>query len=360
MIADPTFKITKVLFFSGMSSLLAFLFAPFLIAFLNKIGFYKKKPRESAISGERAEVFLSLHKEREVSVPRGGGILIWGSVLFLIFLVFILAQLTHLWWLKKLNFLSRKETWLPLFALVSAALLGLFDDFLTVYGKGKYVGGGLGFWRRFFVVFLIGLVGGSWFYFKLGWETVHLPLFFNFPAGVDIHLGWLIVPFFVIVVLACWASGVVDGIDGLAGGVFASIFGAFAVLAFSQGKVDLATFCGAIVGAIFSFLWFNIPPAKIYLGETGSLALTVTMAVVAFLTDSVLILPLMGGILVLEVGSVILQLLSKKIRKKKIWLCTPFHHHLEAKGWPPYQIAMRFWVISVVLAVLGVAIRLVR
>lgn len=360
MPTDFTFNITKLLFFSGMSSLLAFFFAPFLISFLKKVGFFKKKPREKAISGEKAEVFLRLHKEREVLVPRGGGILIWGSVLILIFSVYFLAQITDIWWLKKLNFLSRSQTWLPLFALISAAILGLIDDFLVVYGKGDYVGGGLGFWRRFFVVFLIGLIGGSWFYFKLGWDTIHIPLLFNFPQGIDLHIDWLIIPLFILVVLACWASSVVDGIDGLAGGVFASIFGAFSVLAFSQGKIDLATFCGAIVGATFSFLWFNVSPAKIYLGETGAMALTITIAVVAFLTDSVLVLPIIGGILVLEVGSVLLQLLSKKIRKKKIFLAAPFHHHLEAKGWPPYQITMRFWIVSFVLAVLGVALRLLR
>jgi phospho-N-acetylmuramoyl-pentapeptide-transferase len=96
------------------------------------------------------------------------------------------------------------------------------------------------------------------------------------------------------------------------------------------------------------------------MGETGVMGLTVTMAVISFLTDSVLVLPIIGGILVIEVGSVILQLLSKKFRKKKIWLSTPIHHHLEARGWPPYQIVMRFWVLSVVFAILGVAIRLLR
>jgi phospho-N-acetylmuramoyl-pentapeptide-transferase len=149
-------------------------------------------------------------------------------------------------------------------------------------------------------------------------------------------------------------------LDGLAGGVFGSIFGAFSILAFSQGKVDLATFCGAIVGALFAFLWYNVPPARFYMGETGVMGLTVTMAVVSFLTDSVLVLPIIGGILVIEVGSVILQLLSKKFRKRKIWLSTPIHHHLEAKGWPPYQIVMRFWILSIVFAILGVAIRLLR
>ncbi len=150
----------------------------------------------------------------------------------------------------------------------------------------------------------------------------------------------------------------IDGLDGLSGGVFASIFGAFSIIAFSQGKADLATFCAVICGTLFAFLWFNIPPARFYMGETGILGLTSTMAVVAFLTDSVVVLPIIAGIMVIEVGSIILQLLSKKFRKKKIWLSTPIHHHFEARGWPPYQITMRFWIISIVFAILGVAIRL--
>jgi phospho-N-acetylmuramoyl-pentapeptide-transferase len=357
---DFTFNITKALFFAGMTAFISLFFAPFLVNFLNKIKFFKKKPREKAISGERATVFQNLHKEREVSVPRGGGLLIWLSVSFVIFFVFFLAKITDIWWLKKLNFLSRKETWLPLFALISASIVGLIDDILTVYGRGKYVGGGMGFWRRFLIVSLIGLIGGCWFYFKLNWDTIHVPLFFDFPAGINIKIGPLIIPLFVLVTLACWSGGIVDGLDGLAGGVFGSIFGALSILAFSQQKADLATFCAAIVGALFAFLWYNVPPARFYMGETGVMGLTTTLAVVSFLTDSVLVLPIIAGILVIEVGSVILQLLSKKIRRKKIWLCTPIHHHFEAKGWPQYQVTMRFWILSIVFAILGVAIRLLR
>lgn len=357
---DFAFNLAKVLFFAGLSSLFSFLLAPFLIKFLNKIGFYKKEARKKSISGDSASVFYSLHKERETSVPRGGGILIWVSVTFLIFFTYLLGEISQIWWIKKLNFLTQKETWLPLFALVVASLIGLVDDALVVYGRGKYIGGGLSFKIRFLIVCVIGLIGGLWFYFKLNWTQIHIPLFFNFPGGVDVDIGPFIIPLFIIVSLACWAGGVVDGIDGLAGGVFASIFGAFAILAFSQGKVNLATFLCSIVGSLFAFLWHNIPPAKFYMGETGVMGLTLSLAVISFLTDSVLVLPIIGGILVLEVGTVIIQLLSKKFFKRKIWLSTPFHHHLEAKGWPPYQVTMRFWLLSVVFAFLGLVIRIVR
>jgi phospho-N-acetylmuramoyl-pentapeptide-transferase len=357
---DYSFSVAKVLFFSGICAFLSLVFAPLLIKFLEKIDFRKKKAREKSISGDRAEIFYSLHKEKEVSVVRGGGVLIWLSVTFMIFFTHFLADFTQIWWIKKLDFLSRRETWLPLFALISASLIGLLDDYLTVREKGTYVGGGLGFWKRFFVVSLIGLVGGLWFYYKLDWTTIHIPLLFNFPAGVDFDTGFFIVPLFVLVTLACWAGGIVDGLDGLAGGVFASLFGGFTILAFLQGKIDLATFSGSICGSLLAFLWYNVPPARFYMGETGSMGLTITLAVLAFLTDSVLVLPLMAGILLIEVLSVLLQLLSKKILKRKIWFSTPIHHHFEAKGWPSYQITMRFWILSLVFVILGIVIRILK
>jgi len=361
MISIFTFNLIKLLLLSALAAIISLLWSPFVVKFLNEVKFWKKKARTKTITNEEAAVFYSLHKERETKVPRGGGLSIWMSVLFLIVFLFIVSSIPHPWllkWTQRLNFISRKETWLPLFTLIVGSIVGLVDDSLTVYGKGKYAGGGMSFLRRLLIVTLIGLVGGLWFYFKLDWNTIHIPLVNGFPEGIDFPIGILYIPLFVIVMLASWAGGIVDGLDGLAGGVFASIFGAFSLIAFSQGKTDLATFCGLIVGTLFAFLWYNIPPAKFYMGETGILGLTSTMAVIAFLTDSVLVLPIIAGVLVMEVGSVILQLISKKIRKKKIWLSTPIHHHFEARGWPAFKVTMRFWILGVVFAILGVAIRL--
>ena len=233
-------------------------------------------------------------------MPRAGGLLIWLSVTFLIFLFFVLSFINRPWWLEKFNFLSREETWLPLFTLIAASLVGLIDDIFVVFGKGKYVARGLTFKRRLLIVALIGLVGGLWFYYKLGWNSIHIPIVFNFPFGIDWTIGLWIIPLFIIVMIASWSGGVIDGLDGLSGGVFSSIFGAFLIIAFAQGKVELAAFCAVILGALFAFLWFNIPPARFYMGETGILGLTSTMAVVAFLTDSVVVLPIIAGLLVLE------------------------------------------------------------
>ena len=353
-----TFNVIKVFLFSALAAGLGLFFAPLLIRFLNKIEFWKKEARNKTITGEEADVFYSLHKEKEIMVPRGGGLLVWLSVTFLIFLFFFLSFIHRPWWLAEFNFLSRKETWLPLFTLISASLVGLVDDILVVFGKGKYVARGLTFKRRLLIVGLIGLIGGFWFYYKLGWNSIHIPILFNFPFGIDWTIGFWIIPLFIVVMIASWSGGVIDGLDGLSGGVFGAIFGAFLIIALAQGKADLAAFCAVILGALFAFLWYNIPPAKFYMGETGILGLTSTMAVIAFLTDSVVVLPIIAGLLVVEVGSIILQLLSKKFRHKKIWLSTPIHHHFEAKGWPSYKVTMRFWIIGIVLAILGVALRL--
>ena len=355
---DPVFGVIRMLLLAASSSILAMILAPFLIKFLNKINFCKKNARTKTIDGKDAEFVNSINKENEVSVPRGGGVLIWGTVLIVTAFFYLLSFVGDPWWFKEFNFFSRNQTWLPLFTLVAASILGLVDDALTVYGKGKYIGGGLSFWRRLTVVSIIGLVGGWWFYNNLGHATIHFPLLFNFPEGANISIGIFFIPLFVFVMLASWAGGVIDGIDGLSGGVFASIFGAFTIISFAQGSYDLATFCAIICGTLFAFLWFNIPPAKFYMGETGSLGLTSTMAVIAFLTDSVTVLPIIAGLLVIEVGSIILQLLSKKIRHKKIWIATPIHHHFQAKGWHSCQVTMRFWIIGIVLAILGTVLRL--
>jgi len=366
-----TFNVIKVLLLSALAAAIGLVLAPVLIRFLNKVKFWKKEARNKTITGETADIFYSLHKEKETTIPRGGGLLIWLTATFLIFLFFALSFIDRPWWLEKFNFLSRKETWLPLLTLIVASVVGLLDDILVVFGspaknffqkiwagKRKYVAGGLTFKRRLLMVALIGLIGGLWFYYKLGWDSIHIPLIFNFPLGIEWTIGVWIIPLFDLVMIASWSGGVVDGLDGLSGGVFASIFGTFLIIAFSQGKIELAAFCAVILGSLFAFLWYNIPPARFYMGETGILGLTSTMAVVAFLTDSVMVLPIIAGPLVIEVGSIILQLFSKKFRHKKIWLSTPIHHHFEAKGWPSYKVTMRFWVVSMVFAILGVAIRL--
>ena len=377
-LSGATFSIVKVLSLAAMAAIFAVIWTPVLTHFLYKHKLWKKEARRKTITGEEASVFYNLHKDKEVKTPRLGGLLIWITVLVIIFLFWFLNKISNSSWSENFNFLSRSETWLPLFTLIAASVVGLFDDVLQVCyypnsespsskigkcfrkitifisGNGRYIGGGMEFKRRLLIVALIGAVGGWWFFYKLGWDIIHIPLLGDFS------IGFIYIPLFIVVMIASWSGGIIDGLDGLSGGAFASIFGAFTIIAFSQGKIDLATFCAVITGTLFAFLWFNIPPARFYMGETGILGLTSTMTVVAFLTDSVVILPIIAGLLVIESGSAIIQLASKKIRKKKIFLSTPIHHHFEARGWPSYKVTMRFWIIGIVLAIIGVVIRLLN
>ncbi len=353
-----TINVIKVFTLGAISFIVAFLFTPTLTYFLYKYKLWRKAVRIKSIDGKEIPYFKEFHSEGESHVPRFGGLLIWTTVLLLSFLFFLLSK-TNFWFFRELNFLSRSQTWLPLFALIAASLVGLLDDVLQVFPMGKnflrlggYIGGGLRLRYRLILVTLIGLVGGWWFYYKLGYSALHV------PGDGDFFIGFWYVPLFILVMLATYSGGVIDGLDGLAGGAFAIIFTAFGVIAFFNGQVDLAAFCSVITGAILAFLWFNIPPARFYMGETGVIGLCAALTVISFLTNSVLILPVIGFLLVIESGSVILQLLSRKIRHKKIFLAAPIHHHFEAKGWPHYKITMRFWVIGIVMAIIGIAIRL--
>jgi len=336
--------------------LLAFLLTPGLTHILYKHRLWRKTVRTKALGGGELPFFQKFHTDGEVHTPRFGGILIWVTPPILALAFFALAQ-TGIWWFEKLNFLSRGQTWLPLATLVAASGIGFLDDILNVIPVRvkalSHFSGGLSLRYRFVLITFIGLIGAWWFFYKLGWDTIHVP-------GIgDFVIGFWYIPVFVLIMLATYTGGVIDGLDGLSGGTFASIFGAFAAISFSQGQIDLAAFCLVITGALLAFLWFNIPPARFYMGETGMMGLTATLTVVAFLTDSVLVLPIIGFLLVIESASVLIQVLSKKLRNgKKVFLAAPIHHHFEAMGWPHYKITMRFWVVGVMMAIIGVAIRL--
>jgi len=348
MYSTHIFLIVKLLSFFIGAFLIAIILAPILIKMLYKYKAWKKKPKEKSIGGYDTPIFQKFHAQKEVSVPRMGGILIWVTVLIVAIVDLILVKVLPQPMADKINFLSRSQTWLPLFTLISASILGLVDDIMTVKDSGKYVSGGMRFKTRLALISLIALVGAWWFHFKLGWETIYIP--FHGNLYID---GWYIL-IFVLTMLATFSSGVVDGLDGLSAGVMMPIFTAFGIIAYSRGLYDLATLIIVIVGALVTYLWFNVPPARFYMGETGILGLTSVLAVIAFLTNSVLLLPIIGMVLVIESMSVIIQLTSKKLRNgKKVFLAAPIHHHFEAKGWSESQITMRFWIISAVFSGLG-------
>lgn len=351
--AELILNVLKVFGLSAVAFFFAISWTPLLSHFLYKYKMWRKQVRIVSPDGGATPIFASLHKDKEVSTPRFGGLLIWVTTLFVIYGFWALAKLTGSALLDKINFLSRNQTWLPLFTLVSGSLLGLADDILQIFGRGGYVAGGLKFRMRLGVIFLIALVGAYWFYARLGQNSIYI------PGLGDVIIGFWFIPLFVVTMLATFSTSVTDGLDGLSGGVFAAIFAAYGGIAFFRGQVDLAAFSAVLLGALLAFLWFNIPPARFYMGETGILGLTTTLTVIAFLTNSVIVLPIIAFVPAVEAASVIIQLLSKRWRGQKVFLVAPIHHHFEARGWPSYKVTMRFWVISVVFAIIGMVVALV-
>lgn len=342
----------RVLIPSATTFALGMAFAPFLAATLYRYKAWKKiAGKGNGIGGGGTPIFDTLHHDREISTPRMGGILIWASVLATALFFWVAAQTLDTFW-PALDFINRRETWLPLMALAAGAFAGLIDDFLEIK-EGK---GGLSLMRRLAIVGTIGLVAGWWFYAKLGVVSLGIPF------AEPLMLGVLVVPFFALVTIAIYAGGTIDGIDGLAGGVFAIIFMVYAGIAFNEGQVSLAAFAASVAGATLAFLWFNIPPARFYMSETGSMALTLALAMTAFSSDTlaggigVFVLPLVALPLTATVVTTLLQVFWKKVFKRKLFRVAPIHHHFEALGWPPAKVTMRYWVITIIAGVLGLAL----
>lgn len=331
------------------ASLLAFVIAVALTpAFYNFLVKYKlgKNIRETAASGEKASLFRELHLKKS-GTPTMGGILIWGTAIVIILLSRIFSYFD---WIDH-SLLNRKETWLVIFTLISTAILGLVDDYFNIRGIGKAKG--LNVKPKFLWQLVLAAVGAWWFYSKLGYNQIHLPGIGDFVIG-----AWYIPLFMFIFIGSANAVNVTDGLDGLAGGLLTIAYTALGIIAFSKGLLILAAFCGVITGGTLAFLWFNIPPAKFYMGDTGSMALGSTMGVIAALTDSIVVLGLIGIVFVVEMLSVIIQLTSKKFFKRKVFHIAPLHHHLEYIGWAESKVVMRFWIIGLFCASAGVIISL--
>jgi phospho-N-acetylmuramoyl-pentapeptide-transferase len=282
-----------------------------------------------------------------------GGILIWASVFVTTgMLSFVDAFVPHDAALSGVSILSRSQTLIPLAVLLIGAVVGFMNDYYDV----THADGGIRLRVRLGIITVMSALIGGWFYSKLGVDAIAIPYY------GELVIGMLIVPFFVCVSLAIYASGIIDGIDGLSGGVFGIIYAAYAMLAFHQGQFDIAALSGAIAGATLAFLWFNIPPARFWMTETGTMPLTLTLAVIAMMTDTlgggygIAVLPIIGFLLVVTVLSTVLQICSKRFRGKKLFRVAPLHHHFEAIGWPSYKVTMRYWVIGIMVAILGLIV----
>ena len=352
--------IVKVFLPAVGAFLVGILVTPILTDFLYSHKMWKKKAGKTALDGNEAKIFNELHKEKEVNTPRMGGIVIWFSSALTILGIWAISYFFPNETSLKLDFLSRSQTWLPLATLLLGSFAGLIDDYLEI----KSGNGGLSLKKRLLIVSVIALACAWWFYFKLDVVSIGLP-FSEIFGRSELYLGPLFIILFLLTAIFIYAGGVIDGLDGLAGGVFTTMFAAYGGIAFYQQQIDLAAFCAAIAGGILAFLWFNIPPARFYMSETGTMGLTITLTVVAFMTDSLgggyglLVLPIIAFPLFTTVFSNLVQILSKKFKGKKVFLVAPLHHHFEAIGWPSYKVTMRYWIISLISAILGITLALI-
>ena len=298
-----------------------------------------KVPRTEDVSGEKAPVFTQLHAAKHRRrIPMMAGLVF----------VSVIAVLTYTFnW-------ERSQTWLPLAALLGGAAVGLIDDIVNVRGLGGGVKG-LRASLKFLMITTVGFICALFFYYKLGYDTIHLPL----PVG-DWNIGWLVIPLFTFVVVATGnAVNITDGLDGLAGGLSAMAFGAFGVIALLQGNYGIAAFCFTVVGALLSYVWFNIFPARFFMTDVGSFALGTSLGVVAMMTNTLFLLPIIGLVFVIDTGSSLIQILSKKFFNRKIFISAPIHHHFEALGWPEAKVTMRFWVVGQACAIIGILLALI-
>lgn len=328
--------VIRIFIFSVLAFVIAMLLTPVYTFVAYRFKFWKRQRTEST-TGEALTVFTKLHANKfKRNIPTMAGMVFVLAIVIVTFLFNI----------------DRRETWLPLAALAGGAIVGLIDDIINIRGKGKGAAG-LRSQLKFLMIAGIGVVLGWYFFEKLGISSVHVPFIGEW------NLGWLIIPLFAFVVVATGnAVNISDGLDGLAGGLAAISFTGFGIIALLQGNPPLAIFCFTVVGALLSYLWFNIYPARFFMGDVGSFALGTSLGVVAMLTDSLFILPIIGLLFVVEAGSSLIQITSKRFFKRKIFISAPIHHHLEAIGWPETKVTMRFWVIAAVMSFVGVMVAL--
>lgn len=339
-------KLIEVFGWGAISFLVTLLLTPaFLrLAYRFKLG---KQIRDVSMDGKAATMFHELHAKKS-GTPTMGGVVMWGSVVIVILISRLMALLG---WLPN-SLLSRGEVYLPLFTLVAVGILGAVDDLFNVF----QVGGGKGIKAKpkFLLLTAFAIVGALWFYYKLGFSSIHIP-----RVG-DFSIGWWYIPLFILVIVATSnAVNITDGLDGLAGGLLIFAFIAFGAIAYAKGLTMLALFCGILIGTLLAFLWNNVPPALFYMGDTGALAFGATLGVIAMMTNSLVVLLIVGGVFIAETLSVIIQLISKKLFGKKVFLIAPIHHHFEKKGWGESKVTMRFWIIGGMLSVVGLIIGLI-
>lgn len=349
---SPT--IVKLFIPAVMSFAIGIIITPLFSRLMYKYRLWKRVSRQDNFE-PMAEAFKKIHNgQEELKTPRVGGIIIWASVFLTTMILWISANIGN-GGNPVFDFISRRETWLPLAGMAIGALLGLFEDFTEIFGaeKNKLTHG----LPARYLILIIGLIGatiGWWFYIKLGMHEINVPF-----IGL-VELGAFFIPFFILVMLGTFSSRVIDGVDGLSAGVLATAFGSYAIIALMKGQYDIMALSITITGAILAFLWFNVPPARFYMGETGMLPLTIALTIIVFLTGEPVLLLIVGFPLVITAFSSFVQIIAKRFFGKKVFLIAPLHHHFEALGWSRSKITMRYWIVSVMCGVFGILLALIK
>lgn len=330
-------KISDEMFYGLILAIGAFLFSmlltPFYTHFAYKHKFWKKQKKET-VTGDALPIMTKLHAHKfKRPFPTMAGLI--GLIAIPVITIFF-------------N-LDRGQTWLVLAAYVAGGVIGMIDDFINVFGSGKGAAGLRGP-VKFFMITAVGIALGWFFAEKIGWTSLMVP----YVGRIDLGVVGMIIIFAFAIVATANSVNITDGLDGLSGGLSMLAYGAFGVIAMLQGQYLLFGFCMTVVGWLLSYIWFNVPPARFMMGDTGSFALGAGLGVVAMMTNSFLLLPVIGLLFVVETGSSLIQIISKKIFHRKVFISAPLHHHLEAKGWGEAKIVMRFWIIGGVMAILGV------
>lgn len=357
---DNYLLISKIFVYTLLSFLLALWTAPSLINLLVWLKFWKKKSRGVNISGNKINdtTLIKFYKndEAKMKIPRAGGLLVWFvAIIFAVFFWILLKIQPENKLFQYLNFVSRAQTFIPIGTLFFGCLFGFIDDALsTLESGGNYQAGGLKLSQRFFLVGSLSGAIGCWMYFQLHQTQLQILAWRVDLANLaGYNLGFLFIGLTILVLMGLWASSVIDGFDGLAVSTFIPIYLCFAALSYTRGFGNIAVFLMVMVGAMAAFLWFNLTPAKFYLGDTGSLGILLTIGVVAILIDAIYIIPIAGIMLVLTALSVLIQTLSKKFLGKKLLKAAPLHHHFEALGLAKDQIVARYMIITTFASIVG-------
>lgn len=321
------------------------LIVPF-IDFLYKLKFLRKVQKTKDFLGARTPIFDKFHQAK-AGTPIGGGILIILVVFFLYLLLFPILQLLGVY--ISTLYPIKDELNIIFFTFISFGLLGFYDDLMKFFGLAREGIFGLRMRHKFLIQWVLALVIGAMLYFNLKIDFVYIP-FFNV-----LKLGLLYIPFSAFVIVSFTnAFNITDGLDGLASGLGMICLFAFWILSHTIIDTPLSVFLAIWIGALIAFLYFNVYPARIFLGDGGALSFGATMAVTGLLIGKIVALMVIGGIFVAEIGSSLLQIVAKKFLKRKLFVVAPLHLWLQNEGWEEPKIVMRAWLVGIMLAIFGI------